>query len=115
MSTVQLIRKSCDHYNDRNPTKRPADPESASADPDFVARICVNYLRHALSAYDSNRDAIRRLTQDPATQEEVGAIIKGRTLAAIAETYPQLGSEARRQAVRTDRLAGGAAGSGVRR
>ncbi|KJR10464.1 hypothetical protein [Gordonia sihwensis] len=105
MSTTQLIRRACDHYNARNPHKRPADPESAAADEAFVARICVNYLRHALSDYDANRDAIRRLTRDPAAQEEVGAIIKARTLVAIAETYPQLMAEARRQAVYTDRTA----------
>lgn len=109
MSTTQLIRRSCEHYNDRNPDKRPADPESASTDPAFVARICVNYLRHALSDYDANRDAIRRLTQEPAARDEVGAIIKARTLVAIAETYPQLRAEARRQAVRTDSLAASAA------
>lgn len=107
MSTAALIRKACAHYNDRNPGKRPADPVSAGTDPEFVARICVNYLRHALSDYDANRDAIRRLTPDGDAQDEVGAIVKARTLAAIAQTYPQLGEEARRQAVRTDRIAAG--------
>lgn len=101
---VRLVREACDHYNDRNPGKRPADPQNVGADPLFVERICVNYLRHALSNYDATRDAIRRLTADPATADQVGAIIKGRTLAAIAEAYPTLAAEARRQAERTDRL-----------
>lgn len=107
LSLPVLVRHACAHYNQLNPGKRPADPRSVRADPLFMERICVNYLRHALSEYDANRDALRRLTSDPGTAQQVGAIIKGRTLAAIAETYPMLAGEARRQAVRTDQVGEG--------
>lgn len=103
MSTARLVRRACEHYNLLHPNKPPADPLTNTS-PAFVERLCVNFLRHELSSYDTNRDAIRRLTSDPATAHEAGAIIKARTLQAIAETYPQLYPECRRQAVRTDRL-----------
>lgn len=106
MSTVVLVRRACEHYNAQHPTKPPVDPRSLRTRPQFVARISVNYLRHELTSYDGNRDAIRRLTSDPNTASHAGAIIKGRTLAAIAETYPHLAAEARRQAVRTDAVTG---------
>ena len=103
MSMTRLLLVACRHYNDRNPGKRPADPESISADPRFMARICVNYLRHA-TKYDSNRDSLHVLTDSPEVRAAVGDIIKGRTLGAIAIAYPQLADEASRQARRTDML-----------
>ncbi|WP_155832229.1 hypothetical protein [Gordonia alkanivorans] len=104
MSMVVLVRKACAHYNTMNPTKRPADPASAAADPLFIARISVNYLRHETTRYDRSRDSLQRLTTSSAVRTQVGEVIKGRTLAAIAAAYPHLAAEARRQAQRTDRL-----------
>lgn len=102
MRTSALIRAACDHYNSRNPEKRPVDPESIAASPEFVGRIMVNYLRHSTTRYDRNRNALRTLTTSPAVRNHVGGILKARTLAAIAAAYPQLAEEARRQAQRAD-------------
>lgn len=93
-----LIQRACAHYNQLHPLKRPADPEAVSTNPQFVARICVNYLRHQATRYDSNRDFVRTST----VHAEVGLILKARTLVEIARVYPQLAAEARRQAQRTD-------------
>lgn len=102
VSTVELIRKSTAHYNHRNPSQ-PIDPTALTADPRLFARLAVNWLRHECSNYDNNRDLLRRMTSRD-VREDVGATIKGRTLAAIAAAYPHLREEARRQAQRTDRL-----------
>lgn len=103
MTPVVLLRKSCAHYNSQNPGKRPADPLRADADPAFFARIEVNYLRHATTNYDRNRDNLRSLITNTAARNQVGGIIKARTLVAIAATYPHLAKEARERALRTDR------------
>jgi hypothetical protein len=98
MPVLRLIRLSVAHYNTRNPDKRAADYTS---DERFVARICVNYLRHACSSYDAHRDFISD-TASPEDRAAVGAVIKGRVLRAIAETYPMLAEEAHRQALDED-------------
>ncbi|MDN5757599.1 MAG: hypothetical protein L0H59_03570 [Tomitella sp.] len=98
MPLPRLIRLSAAHYNARNPGKRAAD---YSADERFMARICVNYLRHQGTHYDHDRDFVSAHAS-AADRAAVGAIIKGRVLAAIAETYPQLAAEAYRQAQRED-------------
>lgn len=98
MSLPRLIRLSTAHYNELNPGKRAADFASDEA---FMTRICVNYLRHACSGYDSHRDFIRQMAS-PKDRAEIGAVIKGRILRSIANTYPMLIEEARRQARRED-------------
>lgn len=110
MPATTLIRKSINHYNRRNPEKRPATVDSA---PDFLARLAVNYLRHQHSSYDSTRNALR----DVATKSDrdfVGAIIKGRVLRQIALTYPMLRSEAQKQAHREDATVNGASKAATR-
>lgn len=93
------IRLAIRHYNTRRkPTQKPA---TTSSNPQFIARITVNYLRHVCSNYDAHRDFLRRIP--PGQRTQAGAIIKGRVLATIATTYPPLAEEARRQAQREDR------------
>ncbi|MBM4568958.1 hypothetical protein [Rhodococcus sp. (in: high G+C Gram-positive bacteria)] len=94
----KLIRLSAAHYNDRNRGKRAADFASNER---FMARLCVNYLRHSCSGYDEHRDFIRGVAS-PTDRAAVGAVIKGRVLRAIAQAYPMLADEAHRQALRED-------------
>ncbi|NLU65627.1 hypothetical protein HCA61_25695 [Rhodococcus sp. HNM0563] len=98
MTLLRLIRLSTAHYNARNPGKRAAD---FASDEKFMARICVNYLRHACSAYDAHRDFISDAAS-PEDRAAVGAVIKGRVLRTIAEAYPTLAAEAHSQALRED-------------
>lgn len=105
MPLVVLVRKACTHYNTMNPSKPPVDPTSPTLNPLLVQRLCVNYLRHATTRYDRNRDAVRLMARSQSVRDKVGGIIKARTLAAIAVAYPGLAAEARRQAERTDRIA----------
>lgn len=98
MHLGRAVRRAIAHYNQRNPDKPPATPQS---NPQFLERITVNYLRHICSNYDQCRDFLRGIT-DPATRAEAGAIIKGRQLSAIAVAYPALAAEAKRQATWED-------------
>ncbi len=98
MPLTKLIRLSATHYNDRNTGKRAAD---FASDEQFMARICVNYLRHSCSGYDAHRDFIRAVAS-PEDRAAVGAVIKGRVLRAIAQAYPMLADEAHQQALRED-------------
>lgn len=98
MPLPRLIRLSAAHYNARNVGRRAAD---FSSDEQFIARICVNFLRHQGTGYDSDRDFVSAHAS-AADRAAVGAVIKGRVLAAIAEAYPQLAAEAYRQAQRED-------------
>jgi hypothetical protein len=104
MPLVMVVRKACAHYNEMHPDKPDVEPSAVPLNPAFVERICVNYLRHSTTRYDRNRDAVRMMADSRAAREEVGGIIKARTLAAIAVAYPTLAAEARRQAERTDQV-----------
>lgn len=98
MALPVLIRRAVAHYNARNPGKAAADYLSSE---EFIARICVNFLRHECSIYDQSRDFLQgRASADD--RAAVGAVIKGRTLRAIAAAYPALRDEAYRQAGRED-------------
>ncbi len=90
LTATEVVRRSLQHYNARNPNKRPATVRS---DARFVARLCVNWLRHDCSQYDTSRTLIR----DSTVANEAGEILKKRTLTAIAEAYPWLSAECVRQ------------------
>jgi hypothetical protein len=89
---------ACAHYNalqaDRERWDRlPATPESQ---PDFLARITVNMLRHRYSAYE------RRLAQiyGKVGVREAYHQINAKVYAAIAAAYPALVEECQRQLAR---------------
>ena len=46
-----LIKAACEHYNRKN---HDGGPASRHSNPDFLARICVNYLRHCLTSYEKH-------------------------------------------------------------
>jgi hypothetical protein len=94
----ELIRRACEHYNrqqeerereGRHASDLLATPDSADA---FLKRIAVNYLRHC-TAYDRELDQIAgKVGRDLAYQE-----LSRMVFAAIAEAYPWLADECRRQ------------------
>jgi len=59
----------------------------------FLHRITVNYLRHELTGYEAVLGSLRGLIG----RAEASQLIRGRILAAIAEAYPWLAGECRRQ------------------
>ncbi|PSR20024.1 MAG: hypothetical protein C7B45_16965 [Sulfobacillus acidophilus] len=89
-----LIRQACDHYNalwmDRGRDDKWATP---SDDPAFLARIAVNYLRHACSPYEDRLDDL--FGQIGATEGRL--LLEHRVLTAIAQQYPALAAECQRQ------------------
>ncbi len=90
LAPTDVIRRALGHYNARNPNKPAA---TAHSDARFVARICVNWLRHECSQYDTSRTLIR----DSTAAEAAGHVLKHRTLTAIAEAHPWLSAECARQ------------------
>ena len=87
-----LLQQARWHYNDRNREReRFAD---GSSDPAFLRRITVNFVRHRLTEYE---DELYRLFGRVGTADGYRALsIKVYT--AIAEAYPYLADECRRQA-----------------
>lgn len=85
---TELIRRSCDHYNayhlDRG--RWDAMPAKPTANPAFLHRICVNFLRHQLTSYEEELAKIYGKTG----VQEAYILIKQQVLDAIAATYPQL-------------------------
>ena len=62
------------------------------SDPNFLDRITVNYLRHQLSDYGN------RLVQlGPTGKDEAYKALRDKIFLAIAERYPELATECRRQ------------------
>lgn len=91
----ELERAALASYNDRlaRITDGLCEHASRGSDPEFVARLCVNYLRHECTEYEDHLDA---------TMGRVGArqaypLIKCKTLAEISSKYPWLADECARQ------------------
>ena len=94
MTEEALIKKACAHYNDlwaeRGRFDKYASPSSSE---EFLYRISVNFLRHRMTNYERELDRIFG---------KVGCVegrplLKSRILDKIAEAYPMLKSECKRQ------------------
>lgn len=102
LDRAELIRRACDSYNARRAgfdTRRSVDAPDAntSCDEDFLARICVNYLRHNLTRYDAHlSELFARVGQN-----EAYVLLKGRVLDAIATAYDWLAEECESQRIRS--------------
>ncbi len=95
----RLLRKSIEHYNNR---RRWDDESFASEDdsPEFLQRIQVNYIRHQLTNYDREIEALfKRIGK----QDAITAL-RLRIYTQIGKVYPRLREEADRQY--TERLNG---------
>lgn len=69
------------------------EPAGKHSDPTFLQRISVNYIRHQLTKYDHY---LERAAGKAGVAEAVD-VIRGRIYQAIAESYPDLAVECRRQ------------------
>lgn len=91
-SPEDLLEYACDHYAkiSGNPISS-SDPELT---PGFLARILVNFLRHQATWYDYYIERIKSFSKDcPAAM----LMLRRKLFRAIAEVYPWLGEECRRQ------------------
>jgi hypothetical protein len=89
LSNDNLIWQACDNYNSLPQRERDGNWASTHSNPEFLARICVNYLRHCLTHYESHLAKI-------AGKVGVGDAyveIKTKVLEAIAERYVWLADE----------------------
>jgi len=98
-SKKKLYKLACQHYNDlwllRGCIDKRADVRQST---DFLNRISVNYLRHALSPYEERLIATRGMVG----ASEARQIIRERILATIAVKYPCLSNECERQTLKFD-------------
>jgi hypothetical protein len=91
----ELISKAVSHYNSRQSdfalSRREIDYRIASVGDDeyFLNRLCVNYLRHCCSNYDS---VLARFLGRVGTGEAY-TIVKRRVLLMIGEVYTWLAEE----------------------
>ena len=92
LSRDKVIQKACDYYNEltKESGSLLATPDS---EPDFLSRICVNYLRHATTDYDEQLDSLSgRVGKDDARIR-----LRERIFDAISEQYDWLREECVRQ------------------
>jgi hypothetical protein len=90
----ELIRRACDNYNANVPGwKYDAPLANEHSAPTFLERICVNYLRHCLTKYETHLGEIA----GKVGVRDAYFGIKTRVLEAIAEEYDWLSDECRRQ------------------
>lgn len=87
----ELVWQACESYNSRSRGDLRATPDS---DPEFLDRICVNYLRHELTGYEAELDAL----YGQVGRKEARDIIRAKVYDAIADAYPDLAAECSRQA-----------------
>lgn len=92
-----LIRRACSHYNqlktDRTSSCRPWTVATPNCEPEFLERICVNYLRHQLSPYESHLEQLRDSNNFDAAYLEIFE----KVCDAIAAAYPWLKDECEEQ------------------
>jgi hypothetical protein len=88
-----LVRRACASYNAWHEGGLGHEPATPASDPAFLARIMVNCLRHELSGYEVQLDALLGRVGRAAA----GQVIRGRVYAAIGEAYPYLAAECARQ------------------
>jgi len=93
MDRDRLIYRACQHYNERAAWRDGEWTANPDADEGFLYRITVNYLRHELTDYEAELDSLRGLIG----RAEASRLIRARILGAIAEAYPWLAGECRRQ------------------
>jgi hypothetical protein len=74
------------------------DPASRNSRPEFLERITVNYIRHHLTHYDEHLDDVRGRVGVGLAWADISA----KVFAAIAEAYPWLAEECKRQAERRE-------------
>lgn len=100
----ELIKEACDHYNSqcfvpdhviykRDMNGRGFKEATPQSDENFLSRITVNYLRHMHSGYD---DCLYE-TRGRVGKDEAAIHIKNLVLDSIAEKFPWLSQECRRQ------------------
>ena len=89
---LQYLRQlAIDDYNERNPYGY--EPASAQSDAAFLNRICVNYIRHQLTAYDHTLWEISGRTGKSIAVTS----IRRKIYEAIAKAYPVFHDECSRQ------------------
>jgi hypothetical protein len=89
-----LLRRACANYNALPRSDRNGSHATPNSDGEFLDRICVNYLRHVKTYYDSHLEAVFR----KAGANDARLQIKLKVLDAIAKQYPELELECWRQA-----------------
>lgn len=95
MPSADLVRKACANYNERREERDDWDalPATPNSDAAFLDRIMVNYLRHRKSRYEKKLEEVKgRVGVGEAYLE-----INNRIYQAIADAYPELAEECRRQ------------------
>ena len=98
LSEDELIRRACDNYNYHSSGNN-ENWASPTSDREFLDRICVNYLRHCLTKYETHLAEIAGKVGVRNAYLE----IKTKVLEAIGETYDWLWVECSRQ---EDRMRG---------
>ena len=91
MGKNKLMRLAQEHYDDR---RQGDDYYDGGGDQEaFIARICVNYLRHELTSYEAHLAKVA----GKVGASEAYLKIKEKVLDAIGEVYPWLLDECFRQ------------------
>ena len=89
----ELIKRACKHYNKHWELRNPDKYATSSNTPEFLNRICVNYLRHGVSEYDERLG----MMYGRVGGKEMYHPIRQKVLRAIADAYPYLAAECYRQ------------------
>ena len=91
MDQAELINRACDNYNLLE--RSGANCADQTSPPEFIERICVNYLRHRLTSYEDN---LRKICGKVGARDAYLAI-KEKVLYAISDEYDWLSEECNRQ------------------
>jgi hypothetical protein len=90
----KLTSLAVDSYNNRKMESGDyRTGASKNANPEFLQRIKVNYLRHRATNYEQRL----KMLEGQVGKDEAYVLTKTRVLEAIAEVYPRLEAECRRQ------------------
>jgi hypothetical protein len=98
LSQDRLTARACAHYNALQEERGNWDyePATTGSDAAFLARITVNYLRHALTSYEEELERV----YGKVGVREAYAMINAKVYTAIAAAYPALAEACARQQAR---------------
>ena len=96
---AQLVAEACAHYNwlkEERYWQEWSAPATPQSHPDFLRRIQVNFIRHALTSYETQLEEV----YGKVGVREAYRQINAKVYAAIAAAYPALADECQRQLAR---------------
>jgi len=90
-----VLQRAIEHYNAWNAWNPHKERASVDSEPEFLERITVNFIRHELTLYDRELEAVA----GKVGVRDAVDLIRCKVFDAIAEAYPEYAAECLKQSL----------------